>query len=171
MTMNDEPMLDSMPGPEGQATRWERELPERIRRLLATEPYAVLCMQQGEQPYGSVVAFAASPDSCNLVFTTPVTTRKYRLLQQCDRVALVVDTRARFIDDLMKVEAVTATGRATEIARGGEFERWGELLIRKHPHLESFVRAPTCALFRVQVIRYFHVERFQEVRQWVPCRG
>ena len=38
----------------------------------------------------------------------------------------------------------------------------------RHPYLQSFVKAATCALFRIDVVRFLHVSRFQEVRQWVP---
>ena len=34
--------------------------------------------------------------------------------------------------------------------------------------LETFVKAESCALIRIDVLRYFHVERFQEVREWEP---
>jgi hypothetical protein len=30
------------------------------------------------------------------------------------------------------------------------------------------VKADTCALFRVDIVRFLHVVRFQEVSQWVP---
>jgi len=30
------------------------------------------------------------------------------------------------------------------------------------------VKAATCALFRVDVVRFLHVARFQEVNQWIP---
>jgi hypothetical protein len=95
-------------------------------------------------------------------------TRKYRLLTECDHVALVVDSRASSPDRLMEIEAVTVTGRALAIDRGAEFDRWAELLVSRHPYLQSFVKAATCALFRVDVVRFLHVSRFQEVRQWVP---
>ena len=45
---------------------------------------------------------------------------------------------------------------------------WAELLIAKHPYLKSFLQATTCALFRVDIVRFFHVVRFQEVHQWIP---
>jgi hypothetical protein len=51
---------------------------------------------------------------------------------------------------------------------GGERDGWAKLLTEKHPGLASFVTAPSTALFRVDVVRYLHVWRFQEVRQWVP---
>jgi len=140
----------------------------QIRALLGRERFAVLCTQGDDQPYGSVVAFAADESLLHAVFATGRATRKYRLLEACDRVALVVDDRDRHPDELMSVEAVTATGRAREMPAGGERDGWAKLLIEKHPGLAGFVTAPSTALFRVDVVRYLHVRRFQEVRQWVP---
>ena len=69
---------------------------------------------------------------------------------------------------MMRIEAVTATGRARVVAAGTEFDRWAGLLTARHPHLAAFVRAQSSALVCVEVVRYLHVCRFQEVRQWVP---
>ena len=140
----------------------------RIQSLVDEQPYAVLCVQGGGQPYGALVAFAFSEDLRHAVFSTPVTTRKYRLLSECDQVALVIDNRSGRANELMEVEAVTATGRSELIARGREFDHWAELLVTRHSYLKSFVRAETCALFRVDIVRFLHVVRFQEVRQWIP---
>jgi hypothetical protein len=143
-------------------------LPERIRNLAQGERFAVLCTQGQRQPYGSVVAFAISDDLSVAVFATPMTTRKYRLLSECDRVALVVDNRGKYPHDMMKVEAITATGQAIQLKPDTELDRWAELLTARHPYLKSFVRAPSTALFRIDIVRYLYVTRFQEVRQWVP---
>ncbi|MEN8803311.1 MAG: hypothetical protein ABF297_15185 [Thiogranum sp.] len=102
------------------------------------------------------------------VFVTPVATRKYRLLSECDHVAPVIDNRPNKADELMEIEAVTVTGRSQMIERGPEFDKWAELLVTRHSYLKSFVNAPTCALFRVDVVRFLHVARFQEVSQWIP---
>ena len=141
---------------------------ERIRRLVDKQPYAVLCVQGWGQPYGALVAFAFSQDLRHVIFVTPVATRKYRLLSECDHVALVIDNRPNNTDELMDIEAVTVTGRSRMIERGDEFDRWAELLISRHPYLKSFVTADSCALFRVDVVRFLHVARFQEVNQWIP---
>lgn len=141
---------------------------DRIRRLLTEQPYAVLCTQSQSQPYGSLVAFAASEDLKTLVFSTPVTTRKYRLLTECEHVSLLIDSRSASSEDMMRIEAVTVTGHAQVVAPGTEFDRWSALLTAHHLHLAPFVRAESSALIRVEVVRYFHVCRFQEVRQWVP---
>lgn len=140
---------------------------ERIRRLLTEQPYAVLCTQSQSQPYASLIAFAANDDLTTLVFSTPVATRKYRLLTECGHVALLIDTRSASSEDIMGIEAVTVTGHAHIIAAGKDFDRWADLLIARHPHLAPFVRAESSVLVRVEVVRYFHVCRFQEVRQWV----
>jgi nitroimidazol reductase NimA-like FMN-containing flavoprotein (pyridoxamine 5'-phosphate oxidase superfamily) len=140
---------------------------ESIQALVHNEPFAVLCTQGGGQPYGSLIAFAFSEDLRTFVFATPMATRKYRLLSECDHVALLVDDRSRFPDDAMKVSAVTVTGRASQVEPGVGLERWAELLTARHPYLESFVQAPSTALFRVDVTRYLHVTRFQEVHEWL----
>jgi nitroimidazol reductase NimA-like FMN-containing flavoprotein (pyridoxamine 5'-phosphate oxidase superfamily) len=140
-----------------------------IQALVHKERFAVLCTQAEGQPYGSLVAFAFSADLRSFVFATQMETRKYRLLSECDRVALLVDNRGRFPNDLMKVGAVTVTGRAKQVEPSADSEQWAELLTVRHPYLKSFVEAPSTALFRVDVVRYLHVTRFQEVRQWIPA--
>ena len=167
--MMDEPLLgpryhEPFPGPPEEEAR----LVDGIRDLIGSQPFAVLCTQGNGQPYGSVVAFAVSQDLHSFVFATPVATRKYRLLSDCDRVALVVDNRGQYPEDMMKVEAITVTGQARQVPPGPDFETWGALLAARHPYLRSFIKAPSTALFRVDVVRVLHVTRFQEVRQWLP---
>ena len=167
--MTDEPLLqaDESPG----ASKAELPLKTVIGRLLREQPYAVLCTQGEGQPYGSLVALAATDDLTSMFFATPKATRKYRLLCQCDHVALVVDSRSVRSDDMMQIEALTITGRATELTDSEDIERYSRLLLNRHVQLESFVAAPSTALFQVEVVRYFHVTRFQEVREWKPTRG
>ena len=167
MTNVDEPVFshDRDAKPDQAATMAVRDC---IRRLANEQEYAVLCVQGDGQPYGALVAFAFSDDMRHVTFATPTATRKFRLLSECDHVALVIDNRPNNTDDLMNVEAVTVTGHSRLIDRGAEFDQWAELLVARHPYLKSFVQAATCALFRVDVVRFFHVARFQEVCQWIP---
>lgn len=171
--MADEPLLElaAPGGSSAKASADDGALRDQIERLVNEQPYAVLCTQGGGQPYGSLVALAISDDLSAAVFATPMTTRKYRLLCDCEHVALVIDSRSRSIEDMMQIEAITATGRARQVAPGAEFEREAGLLLGRHPQLGLFVRSPTTALFHVDIIRYFHVTRFQEVRQWIPRGG
>jgi hypothetical protein len=100
-----------------------------------------------------------------------VATRKYRLLSEHDRIALVVDDRPAHADQMMEVAAVTVTGRAREIPSGPERGACARKLVARHPQLRSFFAADSCAVFEIEVFRYIHVSRFQEVRQWVPNQG
>jgi len=170
--MHDEPVLGATPDASLESSQPQKPLKDAIRELVESEPFAVLCTQGNTQPYGSVVAFAFDRSLRYFVFATPIATRKFRLLSECERVALVVDNRGRFPDDMMRVEAITVTGRAQRLESGPEFEEWASLLEARHPYLQGFVRAPSTALFRVEAIRFLHVTRFQEVRQWLtPVDG
>lgn len=167
--MRDEPTL----GPEfdervSSSQQSEEPLSLRIRRLIDSQPFAVLCTQGEQHPYGSLVAFSMTEDLTAAVFSTPVTTRKFQLLSQSDRVALLIDNRSQHLDNMMNVEAVTATGKAKRVKEGRDFEHWSKLLIARHSYLSNFVLSPTVALFCIDIVRYFHVIRFQEVQQWIP---
>ncbi len=168
MSSHDEPALGPEFEFELESAPQDPSLPDRIRRLVREERFGVLCTQGQRQPYGSVVAFALSDDLSVAVFATPMATRKYRLLSECDRVALVVDNRGKHPHDMMKVEAITATGQAIQPKSDPELDRWAGLLMARHPYLRSFVRAPSTALFRIDIVRYLYVTRFQEVHQWIP---
>jgi len=168
MNNPDEPLINNSDMSESPLATAAPAVRESIQQLVDKQPYAVLCVQGNGQPYGALVAYAFSDDLRHAVFVTPVATRKYRLLSECDHVALVIDNRSNKADNLMEIEAVTVTGRSQMIERGREFDRLSGLLVTRHPYLKSFVKAATCALFRVDVVRFLHVARFQEVSQWVP---
>ena len=144
---------------------------ERIRSIIECEPFAILCTRWDDQPHGSLVAFAADDDLTGIVFATPAASRKYRLLQVCDRVVLVIDTRSSAAGGFLDIEVITATGRAIEATNDADRRRLGRRLSDRHAYLEAFVSAPTSALFRIDVDVYEHVSRFQEIRAWhLPSR-
>ena len=144
------------------------DMTDRIRTLIDGQLFAVLCTQGDGQPYGSVVAYAASPDLKSIVFSTPMNTHKYRLLCACDRVALVIDSRPMMPDQIMDGEALTATGRAVRVPPGNEFDHLAALLASRHPKLADFVGDPSSALFRIDIDQYVYVTQFQEVHRWRP---
>ena len=168
MASEDEPVLGRPM--EGRTDHGEATPPlvERIRSLVTTQPYGVLCTHGEDQAYGSLVAFVFTADLCSAAFATPIATRKYRLLTEHQRVALVIDNRPQHLEAMMQVEAITATGRARELQAGAQFDQLSGLLVERHPQLRTFVGADSCALFQIAITRFFHVSRFQEVRQWVP---
>jgi nitroimidazol reductase NimA-like FMN-containing flavoprotein (pyridoxamine 5'-phosphate oxidase superfamily) len=163
-----EPLLGDDEKERSVPSKSDANLKERIKRLVTEESYGVLCTQSQGQPYGSMIAFAFTEDLSTALFATSRFTRKYQILTQCKKVAIVVNNREKFPSDLNKIEAITVTGSSEEIQRASTDFRLVNLLVQKHPHLKSFITSPSTAVFRVNVVRYFHVHRFQEVREWVP---
>jgi len=166
--MQNEPVLGGALEEPAVNESGDHSVGDRIRSLVSAQPFAVLCTQGEGQPYGSVVGFAFTRSLRSFVFATPTATRKYRLLSECDQVALVVDSRGSYSGDLMEVEAVTVTGRAQQVEDGQQFEEYARLLVERHPYLASFIDSPSTALFPVDTVRFLHVMRFQEVCQWIP---
>jgi len=139
-----------------------RDLLEVVRRLLASQPLAVLATQGGGQPYASLVAFVPSGDLATLAFATSRATRKYSNLNEEPRVALLMDNRSNRETDFREATAVTATGVAEEVL-GADRAAVRTLYVGRHPHLAAFVEAPSSVLFRVRVETYVVVQEFQRV--------
>jgi nitroimidazol reductase NimA-like FMN-containing flavoprotein (pyridoxamine 5'-phosphate oxidase superfamily) len=135
-----------------------------IRDLFRTQKLAVLSTQNSGQPYASLVAFVASEDLQHLVFATPRTTRKYHNLTVDPRVAMLMDSRSNLDSDLHTAVAVTATGTAVEVSER-ERDQSVQRYLSRHPYLQDFIRAETCALIQVTVKTYYLVSRFQQVME------
>ena len=146
------------------------DVPEEISQLVFNQPFAVLATQGEGQPYASIISFACSSDLKNIVFSTPLNTRKFSLLSQSDKVALFVDNRSSVPPGVNKVSGVTITGKSKVLNNSPEFNKWADLLVKKHPYLDLFVKSPSNALILVDVYRYFLVRRFQEVFEWNPLQ-
>jgi len=146
----------------------EEKIQELLRKLTDDQLFAVLCTQGDSQPYGSLICFVVSDNLRSAVFATPIETKKYRLLSACDRVALVVDSRNRYPDDLTKISAFTATGQAIQLTEGEEYQDWAARLIGRHPDQREFVESDTTALFRVDFDRFYYVSGIGDTRQWIP---
>lgn len=135
-----------------------------LRTLLNTQKLAVVSTHTAGQPYANLVAFAASDDLKHILFATPRSTRKFENLAVDCRVALLVDSRSNREEDFHEAVAATVMGRAGEVS-GAEKDKALSLYLAKHPYLEDFVRAPTCALFNLHVQRYVLVRNFQNVME------
>jgi nitroimidazol reductase NimA-like FMN-containing flavoprotein (pyridoxamine 5'-phosphate oxidase superfamily) len=136
-----------------------------LRQLFATQRLAVLATrEEGGQPYANLMAFAVSDDLKSLLLATSRATRKYANLDSDPRVALLIDNRAHEASDIHEAMAATVLGDAEEVA-GVERDRLLPIYLEKHPHLEAFATAPSCALFWVHVRSYYLVRRFQEVTE------
>jgi len=133
-----------------------------LKKLLQSQPLAVLATQNRGQPYASLIAFASSDDLESLYFATTRSTRKYANLSSDSRVAVLVDNRSNKASDFRWAMAATATGKAKEV-NARKRKKALELYLDKHPHLREFVHSPTCALCEIRVQTFFVVNRFQHV--------
>ena len=145
----------------------EADLEARVEALFRSQGLAVLSTQGEGQPYSSLVACAATPGLRELLFATTRATRKFHNLATEPRVSLLVDNRANREADFQEAMAATAVGRAAEV-KGADLAALRDVYLAKHPYLEDFLEAPTCALIRVQVETYHVVQRFQDVQVLHP---
>jgi len=168
MNSFDEPIFDLEFEPNKLPASQNSDLRDRIRRLVSQQSFCVLCTQGENQPYGSLIAFAFTDNLKHCFFTTPIATRKYKLLSECPQVALVIDSRCQHPDDLSQIAAVTITGKASRLPSGADFDQGIALLKNRHLYLTNFLESAAMALFRIEAAHYFYVTRFQEVAQWIP---
>ncbi|MBN1636924.1 MAG: pyridoxamine 5'-phosphate oxidase family protein [Deltaproteobacteria bacterium] len=133
-----------------------------LNELFDSQSLAVLSTQRDSQPYCNLVAFIVTGDLKGLIFATTRATRKYENISSNSKVALLVDNRNNQISDFHDAMAVNISGIASELI-GDECEKYMQFYLTKHPHLEDFVRSPSCALMMVAVESYIIVNRFQNV--------
>ncbi len=133
--------------------------------LFSSQTLGVLATQGEGNPYGSLVAIAATDDLTRILFATMRSTRKFNNIVANKRVAMVLDNRSNRPSDFRKAVAVTATGVAGEVP-SSERDSLQKIYLARHPSLKEFVTAPTCALMQIGVERYYVVYRFQNVMEW-----
>ena len=136
-----------------------------IQTVLDSQIQAVLATQRQRQPYTSLMAFAATPDLCQIAFATYRATQKYANLLDNPRASLLIDNRCNSAADFRNAVAISAQGAVREPGPG-ERQPLLDLYLRKHPHLRDFVAADDCALLLLDVDCYFVVTRFQSVAEW-----
>jgi nitroimidazol reductase NimA-like FMN-containing flavoprotein (pyridoxamine 5'-phosphate oxidase superfamily) len=148
------------------ATRMQniQELKESIKGILDSQKLAVLATQKDGNPYGSLVAFAATADMKTILFATTRATRKYANLLTDPGVALVIDTRTNQSADFSDAAAITVLGEVEEVA-GHKRQEFVEIYLDKHHYLKEFVESPTTALLSVKVKTYIMVNQFQNVQE------
>lgn len=133
-----------------------------IHELFESQRLAVLSTQKNDQPYSSLVAFAASAELKYFYFLTPKTTRKYENLTVNPKVSILVNDSRNRADDIYNAISVTGTGVSEVIDKVSEHKAL-DMYLKKHPHLKDFSKAPTTAFIRITMKRYFMVNRFQNV--------
>jgi len=138
------------------------ELSELIKRLLASQRFAVLATQFEGQPYSNLIAFVEADNLRILLFVTSRNTRKYSNTLASKKVAILVDSRTNQALDLNNAVAVTSLGTIEEVGVDNK-EYLSGVYLSKHPQLKQFLFKPSNALMRVSVTDYI-VATFESVR-------
>jgi len=146
-------------------TETDSSLHQAISSLLQEQKLAVLATVRNDQPYSSLMAFAATDDLATIVAATGDSTRKHLNLQLQPRVSMLVDNRSNDEADFHRAAAITIIGRA-EMMDGEEAESLKPLYLAKHPYLEDFLQSPSTTLFKITVFHYLMVTRFQSVMEY-----
>ena len=136
-----------------------------VLELLRLQKFAVLGTSREGHAYTSLVAFSATSSAKTLYFATTRATRKYHNLAVDNRVSLLFDNRADLDRPLYEAAAVTAYGAAEEVNDHARSEALQNYLAN-HPQLKAFATAPSTALFRINVLEYHLVQRFQNVTEF-----
>ena len=137
---------------------------DALRALFAAQPFAVLATDDGGQPYVSLMAFTATDDLKYLIFATERDTRKHANLVRNSRTAALIDNRPGSASDPGQAIAVTALGEAREADKGQRMLA----LLKRHPHLETFVKSPSCALVEMRVTTYIVAIGLQKIKELQP---
>lgn len=143
----------------------EIEIQPLLQELFRSQRFAVMATNDADQPFTSLMAFAAAEDLRQIVVLTERATRKFANLKANSRVALLIDDRENKGSDTQDSVAVTAIGEAQEVdAEDGALLL--DLYLARHPYLAEFAASPSCAIVRVKIDSYLLVSRFQKVLEW-----
>ncbi len=134
---------------------------QRLDELLSSQALVVLATERDGLPYASLMAFAADGRDTVYVATTR-SSRKWGNLESNENVSLLIDNRANQTRDFTEAAAATGIGTATK-CRNTSAERARVALLARHPHLADFLDAPSTSLVRVEIDRWYVVQRFQAV--------
>jgi nitroimidazol reductase NimA-like FMN-containing flavoprotein (pyridoxamine 5'-phosphate oxidase superfamily) len=138
------------------------ELSGLIKKLLASQRFAVLATQFEGQPYSNLVALAEADNLRSLLFVTSRDTRKYSNTLASKKVAVLIDSRTNKASDLNNAVAITALGTIEEVGTDKKGYLSG-IYLSRHPQLKDFLHKPSNALMRISVTEYI-VATFESVR-------
>jgi nitroimidazol reductase NimA-like FMN-containing flavoprotein (pyridoxamine 5'-phosphate oxidase superfamily) len=140
------------------------ELSNLIKKVLASQRFAVLATQSEGQPYSNLIAFAEADNLRSLLFVTSRDTRKYSNMLVSKKVAALIDSRTNQALDLNNAVAITALGTIEE-ANTANKEYLSGIYLNKYPQLRDFLYKPSNALMKVSVTDYI-VATFESVRHF-----
>ncbi len=133
-----------------------------LKRFFDSQSFAVLSTKSKDYPHSNFISFVSSPDLKSIFFVTNRISEKYKNIERDSKVSILIDNRSNSLDDFEKALVVTALGKARKVT-DSEKEEISDLYLSKNPHLEDFLKCPSCELMEIRVDKYIVVDRFQFV--------
>jgi thioredoxin-dependent peroxiredoxin len=141
-------------------------LTKSLSKILNDQKYGVLATQKDGEPYGNLVAFAATPDFQMILFITSKNTRKFQNIKSNPKIALLIDNRSNQIKDLQNATAITIIGESKE-ASAKDKSALKKLYLTKHPNLKEFVSAKDTAIVQMIVSKYIIVSGLDNIVEMI----
>ena len=126
--------------------------------LLESQKYAVVATNKEKIPYTNIIAFSSSEGLGNIFFATKKESTKFLNLINNPCVSIMIDDRKNLSSDIMNAQAVSAEAEVKEIDE--EKEKQKEFFLKKHPELAGFLNEPDCELLKLEVKKYYYVDKF-----------
>lgn len=139
-----------------------------IKELCQEQSFGVLATAGNDQCFTSLITFETSEDLREIVFATPVDTKKFKSIKENKKVSLLIDNRSNNPDSINKIVALTAIGNVSVLEDEDSIEKWSRALVDKHSYLDEFIKAKSTAIILMKVSKYYYVSSFQEVIEWNP---
>jgi nitroimidazol reductase NimA-like FMN-containing flavoprotein (pyridoxamine 5'-phosphate oxidase superfamily) len=120
-----------------------------MKQLMKEQNLCVLATISGNQPYCSLMAYAANEEGTELYLATFRSSKKFSNLAENPAVSLLIDTREDAPRALARALTVGGTCARIEDDTTQAFAR--ARLLSIHPHLRDFLAHPDCELVCVRI--------------------
>ena len=135
-----------------------QEIFNKVKKLLEAQKYAVIATNKDKIPYTNIIAFASTEGLGNIYFATKKDSTKFLNLINNPCVSLLIDDRKNLSSDIMNATAVSVEAEVKEVNE--KKEKLKKILLEKHPELRGFLNEPNCELLKLEVKKYYYIDKF-----------
>lgn len=132
----------------------EKEMMDRIKRLLREGSMCVLATCSENKPLCSLMAYVTDDEARTLFMATLKTSRKYRNILQCPDVSVLVDTRVADHTQPNAAKALTVSGTASVLQDVVPRSLVLSRIEQTHPHLKELLAHPGAEVIAVKASSY-----------------
>jgi len=130
---------------------------EKVKKLVESQPLAVLSTSRENYPHTTLVAQRTNIQERKTIFVTTTSSRKAENIKENPQVSLFIDNRQNTYKDFRDTIGVTIKGKATQTPE------YTDYFLEKHPNLIDFVHSPSTGIFCIEIERIEVVTEFQKV--------